>query len=362
MDAARIRSLRLHNQSLSQPEHTEPASVVRHLVAVQAQDHSGAMWSLGLRMVAGSQDEVEAAFNDGRILRTHLLRPTWHFVLPEDIRMLLRLTAGRVHTVNGSMYRQEKLDAATFAQANRALEAALQGGQHRTREELATALEQAGIAAKRFRLAYIMMQAELEMVVCSGPRKGKQFSYALFDERVPAEAGHGSREEELARFAARYFAARGPASVQDFAYWSGLTLAEARRGLEGARDGLVMETQGGVDYWRRPAEPPAGPAQRAWLLPAYDEYGSGYKDRAASLPHGDEGALFDNAYMHSLVIEGVVAGSWRRLLEKDAVIAAIRPVQPLSAAERKLVDAAAQRYAQFLGMPAQLEFETQKGK
>lgn len=356
MQAAQIRALRLQHQGLSQPAQPTPEAALRHLVAAQAQDYPGALWSLGLRTAGATRATVEAAFNAGRILRTHVLRPTWHFVLPEDMRMLLRLTAGRVHTVNGSMYRQEGLDAETLVRAVDVMQRALEGGQSLTREELAAALEQAGLAAKRFRLAYMVMYAELEMAICSGPRRDKQFTYALFDERVPAEAHPLGREEELARFAARYFAARGPATVQDFANWSGLTLGEARRGLEDAKDGLAVDLVDGAEHWWPPGEAPAPPARRGWLLPAYDEYISGYKDRSAAMLRGGEAGVFDNAFLHALVADGVILGSWRRVLDEKRVRAHIRPVQPLNAQERQLLDTAAEDYAQFLGIPVEWEF------
>ncbi|MCW5878625.1 MAG: AlkZ family DNA glycosylase [Anaerolineales bacterium] len=357
MQAVQIRALRLQHQGLSQPTQPSPEAALRHLVAAQAQDYPGALWSLGLRTAGATRATVEAAFNAGRVLRTHVLRPTWHFVLPEDLRMLLRLTAGRVHTVNGSMYRQEGLDVQTLVQAADVMQGALEGGQHLTREELAAALEQAGLAAKRFRLAYMVMHAELEMAICSGPRRGKQFTYALFDERVPAEAHPPGREEELARLAARYFTARGPATVQDFANWSSLTLGEARRGLEGAKDGLVAGLVDGAEHWWAPEEASASPAQRAWLLPAYDEYISGYKDRSAAMLRGDAAGVFDNAFQHALVIDGLILGSWRRVLDDKQVSAHIRPVRPLNAQERQLLNAAAEDYAQFLGIPVEWEFK-----
>ncbi len=359
MQAAQIRALRLQHQGLSQPAQPTPEAALRHLMAAQAQDYPGALWSLGQRTAGATQASVEQAFNAGRILRTHVLRPTWHFVLPEDMRMLLRLTAGRVHTVNGIMYRQEDLNAKTLERGAAVMQQTLQGGRHLTREELAAALEQAGITAKRFRLAYMVMYAELEMAICSGPRRGRQFTYALFDERVSPEAHPLAREEELARLASRYFTARGPATVQDFANWSGLTLSEARRGLEGAKAGLVSDAADGLEYWRTPGET-APPVRWAWLLHAFDEYISSYKDRSAAMPGGDEARVFDNAYLHALVIDGVIVGSWRRVLAGKQLSAYIRLARPLNQDERRLLDTAAKDYAQFLGIPVEIQFEKEE--
>ncbi len=168
-----ISRYRLHNQFLSQTDITEPAEVVRRLGAVQSQDYSGGKWALGQRLKNATTDAaIDAAFNEGKILRTHILRPTWHFVAPEDIRWMLALTGPRVHTVNGFMYRQQELDPATIKKSYTVLEKILQGNKHLTREELGSALEQAGIKnAKGIRLGYIAMSAELDGIICSGPRQ-----------------------------------------------------------------------------------------------------------------------------------------------------------------------------------------------
>jgi hypothetical protein len=223
---------RLSHQRIDGRALEQPVDVVRWLVASQAQDFAGAKWSVGLRTEAANDAAVERAFNEGAILRTHMMRPTWHFVTQEDIRWMLALTAPRVHAVNASRYRQLGLDAATLTKAVTTMTRALEGGHELTRDELRAALARARIGTDGQRMAYILMHAELEAAICSGARRGKQFTYALLDERAP-RARVLSREDALAELGARYFASRGPATVQDFAKWSGLTL-EARRGLEAA--------------------------------------------------------------------------------------------------------------------------------
>src|SRR5215211_3787870 len=182
-----VVSQRLDNHKLSSSEFTKPVDVVRWLGAVQAQDFYGAKWALALRMRAATDAVVEAAFNDGQILRTHVMRPTWHFVAPDDIRWLLHLTAPRVNTRCGPNYRKYELDDTTLKRSNKVLTKALQGGRHLTRSALKEVLNRAGIAADdTVRMAHILLCAELDGVVCSGPRVGKQFTYALLEERVPA--------------------------------------------------------------------------------------------------------------------------------------------------------------------------------
>ena len=189
-----------------------------------------------------------AAFDAGRILRTHLLRPTWHFVLPEDIRWLLTATAPRVKARDARRYAQLGLDASTQRRSAKALAAALRGGNQLTRAEAAAVLTAAGIGVDGQRLPYLLMHAELDALICSGPRRGKQHTYVLLEERAP-DARDLPRDEALAELARRYFRSHGPATAKDFAGWATLTLAEARAAIEAAGGG-----------------PPGGGARRPQVL------------------------------------------------------------------------------------------------
>ena len=250
MASSDIAHHRLYHQHLTANPFEKPADVVDWLVAVQAQDYFGAKWALGLRLRQDAHDaDLDRAFNAGSILRTHVLRPTWHFVTPTDIRWLLALTAPRVLAVNAAMYRKLELDNATLKRGHKAMTKALHGGQHLTRDELRATLEKAGLAVGTGqRLAYMVMAAELDGLICSGPRRGKQFTYALLEERVPPVAPL-QRDEALATLTRRYFASHGPATAQDFAKWSGLTSADAKRGLEMVGTQLQHETLNGAEYW-----------------------------------------------------------------------------------------------------------------
>jgi hypothetical protein len=353
-----IAQARLRNQRISGDPLDSPGQVAQWLVAVQAQDYAGAQWALGLRLSPESMAaDVDRALAEGTILRTHVLRPTWHFVAPADIRWLLALTAPRVHAINGTMYRQQGLDSATLTRSHRTLAAALEGGRQLTREELRDTLERDGITTGGLRLAYIIMSAELDGVICSGARRGKQFTYALLDDRAP-DAKALAREDALAELAGRYFRSRGPATVQDLAKWSGLTVADARRGLEAVEVQLESETIGDRAHWFPPpgaAPTPASPS--AYLLSIYDEYVSGYKDHSAI--GGDEvGArlmALGSALRFIIVIDGRIAGTWRRTLRKDAVVIETDLFRPLTEDEQHAVALAADRYAAFLGLPAQLD-------
>jgi len=348
---------RLINQHIALATFEQPGDVVKWLGAVQAQDYAGAKWALGLRLKGATDDDIDQAFANGSILRTHLLRPTWHFVTPADIRWMLVLTAPRVHAVNAYMYRKLELDAAIFKRSHAALTKALRGGQTLTRDELRNALQKTGIAVDgELRMGYLMMRAELDGIVCSGPRRGKQFTYALLDERVP-QGKTLEREEALVELARRYFLSRGPATVQDFARWSGLTAADARSGLEAVRVQLQHEVVGNQSYWFSPSTPYSNDSSpTAYLLSIYDEYISGYKDRSAMVgqTHAAKLSALGNALSYIVVIDGQILGTWKRSITKSAVAIEANCFKRLTKREQHAVALAAQRYARFVDL--QLKF------
>jgi len=353
-----IAHLRLRHQGINGPKRRSAADVVRWLVAVQAQDFAGAKWSLGLRLRKAKDSQIERAFNEGAILRTHLLRPTWHFVTPADIGWLLALTAPRVHAANGHMYRRLGLDAGVFKRGHAALAKALENRRYLTRAELRVELQRAGIQTEGGqRMAYLVSQAELDGIICSGPRRGKQFTYALLEERAP-KAKRMDREQALAELSRRYFASRGPATVQDFAKWSGLTVADAGRGLESVKHGLRHEIVDGRVYWLPKANPGKKEgSQTAHLLSIYDEYISGYKDRRAivSEEHGARLVGLGNALNYIIVVDGQIAGTWKRRLTRDSVVIETHAFRRLTRVEKRAVAEAAERYGTFHDLPISLE-------
>ncbi|MEO8354883.1 MAG: winged helix DNA-binding domain-containing protein [Chloroflexota bacterium] len=303
---------RLQNQRLSGSKLNTPANVVSWLGAVQAQDYAGAKWAIGQRMKGATDAMLEQAMTDGSILRTHLLRPTWHFVTPDDIRWMLELTAPRVRALMTYMDRQLELDTITLKKSNTALIKTLRGGKQMTRAELGSALQKSGINTDTLRLGHIMMHAELDGVVCSGPRHAKQFTYALLEERVPA-AKVLTRDEALAELVTRYFQSYGPATLQDFGVWSGLTITDARLGIEMVKSKFVSNVIDGQTYWYKETKPiNRKKSLTAYLLPNYDEFFIGFKDRSAigrvALQAGDtEGqSRADCTYHHP----GWTAGWW----------------------------------------------------
>ena len=355
-----IAHQRLHNQLITRRTFEKPGDVVEWLGAVQAQDYAAAKWAVGLRLQGTTDDDIEQAFTRGAILRTHLMRPTWHFVSPSDIRWILALTAPRVNAVNAYYYRKLALDDAVFMHSNAVLAKALQGGKQLTRPELASVLQQAGIATDDLqRFTHIMMRAELDGIVCSGARRGKQFTYALLDERAP-QARTLNRDEALAEFARRYFTSHGPATLQDFVWWSGLTVADARAGLEMVTSQLMHEVVDGQTYWFSMSTPPAKDlSQAAYLLPNYDEYIVGYTDRSAVFDASHTNKLDPRGnvlFNHTIVMDGQVVGTWKRTIKKDAVIITPSLLTPLHDAETRAFAAAANRYGAFLDMSVNLTF------
>lgn len=356
MTVPELLAHRLRNQRLTRTALRTPAEVVSWLGAVQAQDFATAKWGLALRAAGLTDAAVERAFDAGAILRTHAMRPTWHFVAPGDIRWLQELTAARVHQVSASIYRKMELDAATLGRSRRVLERSLRDRSYKTRPELAALLAAAGIAAAGIRLAYLIMHAELERLICSGPRQGRQFTYALVEERAPA-ARTIDRDEALAELVGRFFASHGPATVRDFTWWSGLTVRDAKAGIDLASPALESVAIDGLTYWHVPsrtAPPPAAPT--AHLLPNYDEYLIAHKDRVATAgprqstrpaPEIDEWANF-------LVVDGRFAGTWRRTVEADGVVVRVAPLNRLTRIGLRSVEAAADAFGHFLEKPVDL--------
>ena len=349
---------RLHNHHIGGTPFEKPADVVQWLGAVQAQDYGAAKWALGLRTRGVSDADIDRAFAEGAILRTHVMRPTWHFVLPADIRWMLALTAPRIKAQVAYYDRKLELDDALYARSNTILAKALEGGNQLTRSEIASILQDAGIATDDLlRLGYIVGRAELDAVVCSGARRGKQFTYALLDERVP-QAKTLERDEALAELARRYFTSHGPATLQDYIWWSGLSAADARVGLDMVKSGFIREDADAQTYWFAAYRPnPTDVDSTVHLLPNYDEYIVGYTERSALFDMQHTGKLDSRGnvlFNHTIVIDGQIVGTWKRTVSKRAVGIEPNPFIALTSTQSDALAAAAARYGDFLSLPAVL--------
>jgi hypothetical protein len=342
---------------------TSPVNVVRWFGAVQAQDFPGALWAVGQRLATTTTErEVLAAFDAGTLIRTHVLRPTWHFVAPEDLRWMLALTGPRIQAASAARYRELGLEPSTRTKAERVFTKALAGGRHLTRPALADALSRAGIDPADQRLAHLVMHAELEGLICSGPRVGKQFTYALIDERVPAMQPR-DREVAVRTLVTRYFTSHGPATVGDASWWSGLPQRDVREGIALAGEALEALVLDDVTYWRgrettpvgrEHQTPPGRGAAVVHLLPSFDEYTVAYRDRRTLLHAASEVSTLAQSALLSqpLMVNGRHAGMWKRTLphRDDAPVALdVRVMEPLRPGVRRALHLAADRYAAYLG-------------
>jgi len=348
---ADIAALRLNNQCITGTGTSRPEDVVAWLGAVQAQDFPAAKWALALRMRKGGTNAgIDQALDEGRILRTHVMRPTWHFVTPSDICWMLELTAARVHRALAYAHRQFELAPAMRSRALSVFEHALRDGRYLTRAELGLQLARdAGIVARGVRLALLTIHAEAEGILASGPRRGKELTYGLLALRVPP-ARRLSRDEALAELTRRYFKSHGPATTRDFVWWSGLTAIDARRGLE--INGGRHHSVDGLTYWsigNRPARKTR--REPIHLLPIYDEYLVAYRDlEAVPRRAGLRGTL-----QQALVVDGQVAGTWKGVRKLDGVVVEVSAHGRLTAVEREALAEAAARYGRFLELPAALK-------
>jgi len=358
---ARIALRRLRNQHLVSSSLTSAPDVVRALAAVQSQDYGNAKWAIARRVHGRLVDaDIERVIASGAILRTHVLRPTWHFVAREDARWMLELTAPRVNTAMNYHNRVLELDRSVFRRSNAALERALRDGEQLTRPELARVLRGARVdVSTGQRVGHLLMQAELDRVIISGARRGKQFTYALFDECVPSTPPR-DRDEALADLALRYFRTRGPATLQDFGWWSGLTVADARRAVDINVRAIQRDISADRELWiAADATRASARATRvAHLLPNYDELFVGFRDRLAfaeRLRESSPNARVDALLGHMLFIDGQIVGGWRRTVAKGVHVE-VRLPRPITPIEQTLVTREIERFGAFLGVPATVRY------
>ncbi len=358
MDGLEIAHRRLQGQRLSGAAVAEPEAVVSHLGAIQAQEYAVAKWSVGQRTSGFDDAGVQRAIDEGRILRTHVLRPTWHFVAACDILWIQALTAPRVHAFNASYYRGHGLDDQHAARAAKAFTEVLRGGNHLTRKELSAALAKVGIDATGNRLAYIVMRAELDGLIANGAMRGKQHTYALISERAP-DAVTMEPDEALAELTRRYFTSHGPATVKDFSWWSSLTATQIRRGLELVGSALVSEKVDRHTFWYAPSPPPVrDPSPTAHVLQVLDEYFVAYTESRPMANLAGHPVLVpnENALVHPIVLDSQFVGFWRRVVNRTGIVAEMAPAIRLTATARKAVEAAFARYAGFAGMPVVVQW------
>jgi len=354
MKAPDIAQLRLHNQHISQQSFDRPEDVVRWLGAVQAQDYFNSLWAVGLRLKHATEDDIEQAIAAKTIVRTWPLRGTIHYTAPEDVRWMLKHLAPRVITRYGTVHRQVGLDAKTLTKGMKAFAKALDGATSLTRPELYEALERAKIDTGEQRGLHILVYSALMGLICAAPRRGKQPTFTLLDNWLAATK-IPPREEALTSLALRYFASHGPATVQDFAWWAGLTGAEARKCVDAVGKEFEEIVVGDQTYWYRPTNAKVKSAPgTVFLLPPFDEFTVAYKDRSVVLEEAHEAATGNGIFFPVIVAGQRVAGTWKRTLVKDRVTIETETHAPFTKAKQEALAAAAKRYAKFIGSKVEL--------
>lgn len=356
MNQSDIPHMRLQNQHISNPDLNKPIDVVRSLGAVQAQDYLGALWAIGLRMKTSSEADIEKAITDGSIVRSWPMRGTLHFVPAEDLRWMLDLLTPRVIQRSAALYKEVELDKKVFAKCRKTLSAALRNGKQLTRKELYAALETYGISTRNQRGLHILGHLAQEGLICFGPRQGKQQTFVLVDEWVPPTKMR-TREEALSKLTMNYFTGHGPATLHDFSWWSGLTMTEVKKAIDTLKKHLRQELINGQTYWMSSQQEKAKSPNRIFLLPDYDEYLVAYKDRSAAIDarYVEDIKRFGNGIFTSqVVVDGLIAGTWKRTLTKDRVSIKANLFTPLSKSMDKALTTVAREYGKFLDIPVTL--------
>ncbi|WP_128548032.1 winged helix DNA-binding domain-containing protein [Larkinella soli] len=354
MTVSDLLAFRLHSQHLARPRFRTPGEVVSWFGAMQAQDYLGALWAVGHRIPGMTEAAVEQALADRTVVRTWPMRGTLHFLAPQDLRWMLDLLATRVVLKNRNLYRKAGLEEAALNKSREVLISALEGGRQCTRPELYDLLHRAGIPTDGNQGLHILGILAQQGLICFGPRRGKQPTFVLLEEWVPP-ARPLDRDEAVAELTRRYFTSHGPASVHDFAWWSGLTQAEIKTGLELNTGGLERVVVEGVTYWMPKDRPdPDLQTGEVCLLPSFDEYLVAYKDRIAPLGTVDQKRIVASAngiFSPVIVVEGRVAGLWRRTIRKNDVCLEPSLFRALDDAERRGLAGAVRRYQEFVGLP-----------
>lgn len=354
MTGQNIAIQRLYSQQLEHTTCKSPSEIVAQLGAMQAQDYAGAKWSIGLRLPGSTDADIEQAIIDKTVVRTWVMRGTLQFVSAADLRWMVALVAPRIIASSASRYKELELDEETFAQSNRLFEAALQGGSQLTRSELFAVLQANGISTQGQRGVHLLSRASLDSLICQGVMRNNDPSFMLIDESF-AQARAMTRDEALAELSRRYFTTRAPATLQDFVWWSGLLMPDARAGIDAIRSEFSCETINGKTYWfpqAMPALPEDAPSVH--LLPGFDEYLISYRDRTASLAPEHARAVVpggNGVFMPTIVIDGRVVGLWKRTFRKGAVVIEFKPFDALTDLEHQAATLAAQPYSAFLQMP-----------
>jgi hypothetical protein len=337
------------NQHLYNHDFENAVDVVKHLGAVQAQDYYTTLWNIGMRMKDATEASVDAEVNTKKIVRTWPMRGTIHYVLPENVRWMLKYFESKIKRKMQSYYKKSDLTDALFLKVRKILEKELSGGKALTRDEIYASLNDAKIDTKNVRGLFMLGQNASDGVICCGARRGKQQTFVLLEEWVKPYPDI-SKDEALQKMALLYFTSHGPAQIKDFAWWAGLTIGEAKIGLELNKNKLIEEIVEGKSYWMKPFEKKIRISNKAYLLGPYDEFTVAYKDRSDISPGSNNLLSSANGFWSSMILDGQVVGMWRRTLDKKKVNIQMSSVRKLSKDEKKLFETEAEKFGKFIGL------------
>lgn len=351
MTLADIANTRLISQQITEPKFQTAKDLVGWMGAIQAQDYAMARWAIGVRLPGSTDTQIQSAIDKGEIIRTHVLRPTWHLVSAHNIYWMLELTAPRIKSSLKSRHKELALTEKIFSKSMEVISKTLSGNNHSTREELVSELIQAKIETGNNRSSHILLMAELDGLICSGVSKGKKQTYALLADRVPKNKIL-SKEEALAKLALKYFSSHGPASLNDFTWWSGLSVSEARQALEMIKPSLVSETMSLKTFWMLQSQTHSKENKRPsiYLLPAYDEYIISYTDRSAmlSFENHQKSISRNGLFKPVIVLNGQVIGLWKRTINKEKVLLELDFFKSPNGSLKSLVHQASESFGHFL--------------
>lgn len=352
MTLSSIAHQRLQQQHIAQADFNKPEDVVSWMGAIQAQDYLGSLWAVGLRMKNASEADIENALANRRIIRTWPMRGTLHFVAPADVRWMLKTFTPRIIAKSAGIYRQSGLDKKIFTKSAKLLVAAMEGGKQLTRKEVYEVLEHGKVTATDTRGLHILGHLAQEGLICFGPRQGKQPTFTLLEEWIPPVKTKAD-DEAMASFTLRYFTSHGPATIQDYAWWTGLTATEAKAAHELVKPSLISETVQGITYWMTNDSATAKTKSTGvYLLPGFDEYLMGYTNRTPAIDTTRFKQIAGNGngiLSSTIVINSQVTGTWKRTIRKNKVTVETTPFESFNKTQENAITAAAKRYGKFLG-------------
>jgi len=357
MNAADIARGRLHSQLIAGQHDHSLATMLQHMVALQAQDYYGCKWSVGLRLPGSCDADVEQAIARKEVIRTWSFRGTWHLMHPHDVRWILSLIGSRVLARAASNFRREGLGEKEIKNSRKLIAKALSGGQM-TRAGLLQYIQDKGGNTTGLCGGFMLLDAALSGLICGGPRHDKEFTFVLLDDWLPGErvVANNNMLDELSL---RYFMSHGPATVADLAYWSGISISEARQSVSRIKHKLDSCTDGNAAFYFAPGLMDARPLKSVHLLPGFDECLMGYRDRSQALPHHHKGKITpanNGMFNPTVLIDGAVQGMWKRTLAGDGVQIDITAFEDWGPALRKKIIKAGQAYAAFLALQPQISF------